>query len=515
MSQVDTYDYVIVGGGTAGCIVAARLAEDPGVTVCVLEAGTAEEQNPRVRVAADWASLIGSEFDWDYGIEPGRQSPTMRQSRARLLGGCSAHNSVICLRPHDADMVEWERLGAEGWGPEDTRPFFGKVFEKVNVEAAPKVNECALAFEQSALAAGFSQVRVNDEDFSSGYAWLTLNHRDGQRDSTADAYLFPMGELPPNLTVEEGVQVLGLLLNDSLEAVGVSTAQGEIRAEREVVLCAGVYETPKLLMLAGIGPADYLREFGIDVRLDLPGVGENLMDHMEGIIAWQATRPVPDTGIQNAENAVFWNSTGEGPTFDGMMPCITEPYYVDAKPAVGQISGRADFCMVPNNARVASRGVLRLRSGNPSDYPLIDHRYFTDPEDVDVRRIVGGLEMAREIVSQPGLRDWVEREVFPGPHVTSYGDLAEHARRNSNSVYHPAGTAKIGGDDDDLAVLDPQLRVRGVGRLRVADTSVYPDMPGVNICMTVMMVGERCADFIKQSAAPRSAEADSQLDSPL
>lgn len=499
------FDYVVIGGGTAGCIVAARLAEDRSVSVCLIEAGPAEEHNPIVQRASDWAQLVGSEFDWKYPINPGRGNPKMFQSRARMLGGCSSHNSIIFLRPHDADMREWEALGAKGWAPEGTRPYFNRV--KVHYELAPKVNECALAFEQSALAAGFPQVQVNTQDFNKGYGWLTLNQKDGIRSSTAAAYLYPLDQLPENLTLLTQQQVLGLLFDASNNAVGATTAEGEVRARREVILCAGVYENPKLLLLSGIGPAEELRQFGIPVRADLPAVGQHLIDHLEVVVGWKATRPVPDTGIQNAENAVWINTAGQGPTFDMMMPCITEPYYVGEA-----ISGpRADFCFVPNNAKVKSEGFVRLMSTDPRSYPIIDHNYFTDPEGADEKKIVYGIRLAREIVQYPGLREWIEKEVLPGPDVTSDEDLGAYVRQQSNSVYHPSGTCRMGAVGDRDVVLDPELRVQGVGRLRVADTSVFPSMPGVNICWTTMMIGEKCAALVKGtdkgSAAQRSASA--------
>jgi choline oxidase len=487
------FDYVVVGGGTAGCIVAARLAEDPAVSVCLIEAGPAEEDNPTVEHAGEWSELIGSELDWKYPINPGRGNPKMFQSRARMVGGCSSHNSVIFWRAHDTDLEEWESLGAEGWGPAGTRLYFDRVLEKVHVETAPTVNECAQAFEQSALAAGFPAVEVNGEDFNRGYGWLDLNVRGDIRESSARAYLYPLDALPQNLTLLTNTQVHGILLASGPQAVGVTTADGEIRATREVILCAGVYENPKLLLLSGIGPAPQLRDFVIPVRADLPGVGEHLIDHLESVVGWQSRRPVPDTGIQNCENAVWDDTTGRSRSFDIMMPCLTEPYFVESA-----VSGpQADFACIPNAAKVRSQGFVRLMSTDPSANPIIDHGYFTDPEGADEQKMVYGVRLAREIAQQPGLRDWIDAEVLPGPEVTGYDDLASYVRSQSNSLYHPAGTCKMGAEDDPVAVVDPQLRVRGVDKLRVADTSVFPSMIGVNLCMTAMMIAEKCAALIK------------------
>ena len=493
------FDYVVVGGGTAGCVLAARLAEDPEVSVCLIEAGAAFEDDPMVLGYHGSVPLLGNpKYDYDYGIVPQKRGNSrIRHSRARMLGGCSSHNDTVAFRPPDRDLRAWERLGAAGWGPAETRSYYERAIAAAHVHLAPGRSACARAAHRAAIDLGLPEVDVHGEDFAEGAGWLYLNERDEVRQSTAVAYLYPLSELPANLTLLTETMVRGVLLDDNGTATGVATETGEVKAREEVVICAGAVDTPRLLMWSGVGPADQLRQAGIEVRHELHGVGENLRDHIEAPVVWEATG---DTGpsLQNAENAFFRRTRPEAEGFDLFFHVITQPYYVsielDGRPLTMPDRG---FCVVPNVAKPRSGGTLRLNPSDPHGAPLIDPGYFTDAGGEDERLLVEGIRIARALGRQDALGDWIVREVAPGAGVRDDEEsLGRYVRRASNTVYHPAGTCKMGDPGHADAVVDPHLRVRGLERLRIADASVFPEMISVNLCLTVMMIGERCADLL-------------------
>jgi choline oxidase len=498
MSLRTEFDYVIVGGGTAGAVVAARLAEVEAGTICLLEAGPSDEGDPRVLELRNWPNLLGSELDFDYRIEPqARGNSAIRHSRGRVLGGCSSHNSAIAFRAPDVDLRTWERLGATGWGPDGTRPYSDRVFDRVHVETAPPDNACTAAFVEAAQQAGFPLVAFNSGDVREGVGWFQLTKRGPLRQSSSVAYLHPLSTLPENLTMLTGVRVYRIILDAHGNAVGAETARGRILARREVILCCGAFDSPKLLLLSGIGPADHLRQVGIPVRVDLPGVGEHLTDHPEGVVMWEAARPVPQVSTQFWEAGLFLRTDSALDWPDLMYHFGTVPFDVNTVP-LGYPTAQNAFSLTPNVTRPRSQGVVRLRSADPAAPPRLNFRYFTDPEGHDERVLLAGVKLARRIAAQPALRSWIKTELAPGPGVQNDAALSEYARRTANTVYHPAGSCRMGAADDAEAVVDPQLQVRGVGRLRVADASIFPAMIGVNPAMTCMMIGEKCAALISR-----------------
>lgn len=489
------YDYVIVGGGTAGVVLAARLAEDRQATVALLEAGPTDISDSRVLELRAWPELLGTELDFDYRIEPQeRGNGRIRHSRGRVLGGCSSHNSAIAFRCPDIDLATWESLGASGWGPAGTDRYFDRVLSRVNLETAPPDNACAAAFVEAAQQAGFPCVTF-DTDCREGVGWFRLNKRGPIRQSSSVAYLHPLESLPANLTIHTGVVARQVVLDRFLEAVAVETNHGTVEASREIVICCGAFDSPKLLLLSGMGPTAHLESVGIKVQHDLPGVGENLIDHPEGVVMWESSRPVPELSTQFWEAGLFARTQTTLDWPDLMFHFGTVPFDINTAP-MGYPTARHAFCLTPNVTRARSQGAVRLRSADPAAPPIIDFRYFTDPEGHDERVLLAGIKLARQIADQPALRAWVRRELAPGENVQTDSALSEYARRTSNTVYHPAGTCRMGRVDDPLAVVDPDLRVRGVGRLRVADASIFPTMIGVNPCITCMMIGEKCADLI-------------------
>lgn len=492
-------DVVVVGGGAAGSIVAARLAEAGGPTVCLIEAGPSDEEDPRILEIGRWTSLVGTELVRDFAVEPQpRGNSDLLHSRAYVLGGCASHNQAIAVRPPAADLETWERLGAAGWGPAGTAPFYERVLARVHVEEPPPLNACAAAFVEAGAQAGLPVVSFADPEVGAGVGWLPLNVRGGTRQSSSVAYLHPLARVPPTLTVLTETVVRKIVLDGSGAAAGVETSRGPIRAHREVVLCAGAIETPKLLLLSGIGPGAHLHEVGVPVVHDLPGVGERLLDHPEATVIWEASRPVPTGVVQDWEAGAIARMEPADELPGVMIHFGTMPAREEWLPPGVQGAEHA-FWMTPNVMRPRSRGVLRLRSADPGDPPRIDPRYYTDAGGHDERAILAGVKLARRIAAQPALAAWVGRELVPGGAVQTDDEVSAFARRHGTTVQHPAGTCRLGAPDDLGAVVDPALRVRGVGRLRIADASVFPEQIGVNINITCMMVGEKCADLVLRS----------------
>jgi choline oxidase len=490
------YDYVVVGGGTAGAVVAARVAERSEARVCLLEAGPSDENEPRVLELREWPSLLGSELDYDYVIEPQpRGNSRIRHSRGRVLGGCSSHNSAIAFRAPDADLRRWVELGADGWSPEEVDPFFGRVWDKVHIRQIGPDNECAAAFVAAGREAGFPLKTFNRDDFGEGVGFFQINARGPIRQSSSVAYLHPLMEVPSNLAVMTDVEATQVVIDSNGEATGVHTRRGFFSAAEEVVVCCGAFDTPKLLMLSGVGPSAELKRVGIACLVDLPGVGEHLLDHPEGVVMWEAARAVPDTSTQLWEAGLFARSAAEVAEPDLMVHFGTVPFDMNTAP-LGYPSADDAFCITPNVMYARSEGSVRLRSEDPDAPPVVDPRYFTDPEGHDERVMVAGIKLARRLAGQPSLAPWIQRELAPGPALRSDEELSEYARRTANTVYHPAGTCRMGPSGDSDVVVDSNLRVRGVKRLRVADASVFPALLGINPCITCMMIGERCAHFL-------------------
>ncbi len=499
MEVKQTYDYIIVGGGTAGSVVAARLAENPNITVCLIEAGPTDEGKEDIIAVKNWPNLLGTELDYDYTIEKQwRGNSRIRHSRGRVLGGCSSHNSCIAFRAPHYDMDNWQQLGCEGWNAREIQKYFDNVFEKVYIEKTPEINPVSQAFLEAAQQAGLQLVSFNtDGELPEGVGIFQLNAQNGLRQSSPQAYLYPMLRAAKNLTVLTNTSVNNILLDDSNTAYAVETDTAIILAEREIVLSCGTFETPKLLLLSGVGPPQHLHQLGIPVKVELPGVGEHLIDHPEGVIIWEANQPVPEETTQYWEVGLFAKIFPPSPLPDVMLHFGIVPFDWNTVP-LGYPTAQFGFSMTPNVPRAKSEGVVRLRSTNPKDAPLIDFRYFTDQEGYDEFILLEGMNLARKIAEQPALKKWVKRELAPGREVQSDEELSEYARRTANTVYHPAGTCKMGDTRDPFTVVDAQLRVKGVQNLRVADASIFPTMVSVNPCITCMMIGEKCADLLKQ-----------------
>ena len=506
-----TFDYVIAGGGTAGCALAARLSEDQDVTVCVLEAGPTDVGDDNILVLSEWMHLLDSGYDWDYPVEPQeRGNSFMRHARAKVLGGCSSHNSCIAFLPPAECLEEWVTMGADGWSAAEVLPLTDRLKQTVLLRDVPPEDPCGTAVLEAAAKVGMPTVGFNrGETVRNGAGWFQINAaEDGTRMSSSHAYLHPILESRRNLEVRTGCWVSEILLDDAVSATGVRylrpdlTGYDTVSARREVIVTAGAIDTPKLLMLSGIGPSVHLREMGIHVRVDSPGVGSNLDDHVEGLVFWEAAKPMVSTSTQWWEIGLFTTvdeTPGKGPAQpDLMMHYGSVPFDMNTLRR-GYPTTDNGFCLTPNVTQGRSRGTVRLRSPDFRDRPRVDPRYFTDPEGYDERIMLTGVRLARTIAEQAPLAPWVSRELAPGPDATTDDELLDYIHQCHNTVYHPAATARMGSGTDPMAVLDPQLRVKGASRLRVVDASAMPKLPAVNPNITVMTMAEKCADLIRQS----------------
>jgi choline dehydrogenase len=518
-------DYVIVGAGSAGCVLAARLTEDPAVRVLVIEAG-GKSKHPNVTIPAAFAKQFKTKLDWDYSTEPepGCANRSIYVPRGKGLGGSSSMNAMLYVRGRPLDYDLWEAQGCAGWGWNDVRPYFLKaennergqsehhaVGGPLNVADERSPRKLTGRFLAAAPAAGIPRVDDYNGPEQDGAALVQVTQRNGRRWSTADAYLRPHTDRE-NLEIITHAQVLRVELENG-RAVGVRYRDRRgrehlARAEREVVLAAGAIGSPQLLMLSGIGAPDHLREVGVPVAHDLPGVGENLHDHPYVVCIWESVVGESLYGADKPKPLLEWLTRRTGPLTSSVAEAFA---FVRSRPGLpapdlqyhfapayfnengfDELDGHAFTCG-PVLVSPKSRGRLWLRSADPSDKPRILVNALADPE--DVQALVAGVKLAREIVAAEPLASAAGRELFPGSDVQSDEDIEADVRRRMELIYHPVGTCRMGSDE--RAVVDPQLRVRGVGGLRVADASIMPVIPGGNTNAPTIMVGERAADLIK------------------
>jgi choline dehydrogenase len=499
------YDFVVVGAGTAGCVIAARLSEDSTARVLLLEAGSARPLD-LMAVPPAWPSLMGSSADWaDQTVVQEATGGAVSWPRGRALGGSSSINGMNFVRGHRASYDAWVRCGAKGWGFDDLLPFFKR---SEHVEGrdpalrgrggpltpgpAAQGHPVAQAGLDAAAQTGHPMAIDISAGLEEGFGWCDLNIVDGRRQSAADAYLTPVLDRP-NLDV-----VTDALVHRVTTAAGCCTGveysvdneMFTVESGTEVVLTAGTVGTPQLLMLSGVGPQAHLRACGIRVVADLPGVGANLHDHPMSGIVYSAAQPVPH-GTNNhgeVQGLVDTGVGGHGP--DVQIMFVDVPLRADALPGPEMDQGYA--IMVSLMAEF-SRGSVRLASGTPGAAPVIDPRYYTDTRDLEM--MATGLRMAREIGGAPALAPWRGAEALPGADVRDDDDLGAYLRKNIRSYSHYAGTCRIGADE--TAVVDTELRVHGISGLRVADASVMPSPVSANTNATVYAIAERAADLVR------------------
>ncbi|KVN62574.1 GMC family oxidoreductase [Burkholderia stagnalis] len=525
-----SFDYIVVGGGSGGSVVAGRLSEDPNLTVCVLEAG-GHGNGLVVNVPAGAVAMMPTRINnWAFDTVPqaGLGGRTGYQPRGKALGGSSAINAMVYIRGHRSDYDHWAALGNHGWSYDDVLPYFRLSEHNERFDDAWHGRDGPLwvsdlrtgnPFHERYLEAARQAGLPLTDDFNGaqqeGIGIYQVTQKQGERWSAARAYLLPYIGRRSNLTVETHAQVRRILF-EGRRAVGVEVLQNgtvrTLRARREVVLAAGAFQTPQLLMLSGVGPMHELARFGIQTVQHLPGVGRNLQDHPDFIFGYR-TRSVDTMGVslrgslrmlreilrfRSERRGMLTTNFAEGGGFLKTQPGLDAPdiqlHFVVAlvdDHARRLHAGHGLSCHVCL-LRPRSRGSVTLRSNDPAAAPLIDPAFFDDPRDVD--DMVAGFKITRRLMQTPALARWITRDLFT-PNVKSDDDIRAVLRQRTDTVYHPVGTCRMG--HDEMAVVDPQLRVRGLEGLRIVDASVMPTLIGGNTNAPTIMIGEKAVDLIR------------------
>ncbi|WP_434053462.1 MAG: choline dehydrogenase [Roseibium sp.] len=528
--MTDAFDFIIVGAGSAGCAMASRLSEDPQNRVLVLEFG-GTDVGPLIQMPAALSYPMNMPiYDWGYESEPephlgGRRLAT---PRGKVIGGSSSINGMVYVRGHACDFDTWEEMGARGWGYRHVLPYYKRQEQNpqgqagwrgtdgpLHVKRGTKWNPLFHAFRDAGRQAGYEITEDYNGEKQEGFGDMEMTVHKGRRWSAANAYLKPALKRG-NLDLIKGALVRKVLIENN-RAVGVEFEVGgeiqEVKATREVILAASSINSPKILMLSGIGPAEQLKEIGIDVVADRPGVGANLQDHLELYIQQACSQPITlykhwnlfSKAMIGAQWLFFKNGLGASNQFESCAfirskagvkyPDIQYHFLPFAVRYDGQAAAEGHgFQAHVGPMRSKSRGHVSLTSSDPKDKPSILFNYMSHDEDWEDFRTC--IRLTREIFGQDAFADYRGKEIQPGDTVQSDEQLNDFIREHVESAYHPCGTCRMGAKDDPLAVVDPECRVIGVDGLRVADSSIFPLITNGNLNGPSIMVGEKASDHI-------------------
>ncbi|MFQ3896174.1 glucose-methanol-choline oxidoreductase [Sphingobium sp. GW456-12-10-14-TSB1] len=540
----DSFDYIVIGSGSAGSLMANRLSADPANRVALIEAGPSDKKWPvNLKTAMPVGNIFllpHAKYNWKQALTGNAavNNRTINFPRGKLFGGCSAINGGVYIRGQRADYDAWAEAGNDGWAYDDVLPAFKAVENyagpdtpwhgkggELDVQKPKSWNPVSAAIVDAAEQAGH---RRNDDfasDRQDGFGRYDLNQRNGTRLSSARAFLHPVLDRA-NLTVMADTMVRRILF-DRGRAVGLEIetggARSAIAARREIILCAGATNSPQLLMLSGIGPQDHLREMGIDLVHHLPGVGAHLQDHPTVHVAME--NPSAESYAVSAKvlprilaspfkyllkrEGMLASNVAEAGGFlctDGTgRPDIQITFLAGLKLDARSVPRRHGYMGLIQLLRPKSSGSVRLASNRPEDKPVIDPNFFADP--YDMQTLIAGFRACRHIFAQPALAAMTGAEIEPGAQHQSDAEIDAALRKIVNTAYHPTGTCKMGPDSDPMAVVDSRLRVRGVSGLRVVDASVMPDIISGNTSAPTMMIAQRAAQFILQDAVTSNIAA--------
>jgi choline dehydrogenase-like flavoprotein len=538
-----TYDYIITGGGSAGCVLAHRLSEDPSVRVLLIEAG-GSDRNPLFHMPAGFAKMTKGIASWGFSTVPQRHlgGRVLHYTQAKVIGGGSSINAQVYTRGNANDYDGWAAAGAEGWSYREVLPYFKRAednqrfVDPYHARGGPLGVSCPInplpiseAFLRAAQEYGIPYNADLNGARQEGIGHYQVTVRDARRCSTATAYL-KSARNRANLKVITNAHVLRIVV-ENRRAVAIEMVRGRgpcetVRAEREIIVTSGAIGSPKLLLLSGVGPADHLKACGIKPLHDLPGVGENLQDHLDLYAIAECKGDFTYDGYAKLHRTVWagieYTLFKRGPVASTLFEtggfwyadaAAKAAHWPDVQFHLGLGSGIEAGVEKLRNAgvtlnsaflRLRSRGSVRLAGDDPFAMPLIDPNYWEDS--CDRTASLEGLRMARDILRQPALEGFVLAERMPGPAITSESELSDYAFKTAKTDHHPVGTCRMGSDD--AAVVDPQLRLRGIDGIRVCDASVMPRITSSNTNAPTIMIAEKAADLILGKARPPASACD-------